>query len=331
MPQPTSRRKKNKISRTEKNNRFQFFLYISPWLIGFSAFTIIPLIISLIFSFTNVKMVDVSTEPLEFIGFNNYVSIFTNDPDFMRSIGNTFMYAGVKVFLVVILSVFFAIVLNRKFFGTKTFRVMIYLPAVIPVVSVALLWKLIFTNGTNNIANYILSYIGIAPVNFFQTSSSSWATIIFISVWSGLGPTMLIVLAAIQGVNQELLEASELDGANAFHRFINIVIPAISKALIFIILTSLISSLQAYTEVKLLTAGSHNTETMSYLIVNNAFKTLGNKTLGYACAQGWLVFLFTFIFGLAYVLLSRDKVKKDVNYQKYQSRRIHYYETSNVS
>ncbi len=330
MKASKSRRKKNQISRTEKNNRLQFFLYISPWLIGFSAFTIVPLVISLIFSFTNVKMVDVSTEPLEFIGFKNYQSIFTSDPDFIKSIGNTFIYAGVKVLLVVVLSTLFAIMLNRKFVGTKIFRVLIYLPAVIPAVSVALLWKLIFTNGTNNIANFLLSYLGIAPVNFFKDSSSSWATIIFIAVWSGLGPTMLIVLAAIQGVNQELLEASELDGANAFHRFFNIVVPAISKALIFIILTSLISSLQAYTEIKLLTAGAHDTNTMSFLIVNNAFKTLGNKTLGYACAQGWLVFLFTFVFGLTYVLLSKERVKKDINYQKYQSRRLRY-ENGNVS
>ena len=118
MKQQTSRRKKNKISRTEKNNRIQFFLYISPWLIGFSAFTIVPLIISLIFSFTNVRMVDVSTEPLEFIGFKNYSFIFTSDPDFTKAIGNTFMYAAVKVFLILFLSVLFAIVLNRKFLGT---------------------------------------------------------------------------------------------------------------------------------------------------------------------------------------------------------------------
>lgn len=324
MEVKVSRRKKHKISRTEKSNRIHFFLYISPWLIGFACFTIVPLVMSFIFSLTNVVMANVSSEPLEFIGFDNYKAIFTGDDDFKKAILNTFMYAGIKVLLIVLLSIVFALMLNRKFFGSRAYRVLIYLPAVIPAVSVALLWKLIFTNGTNNVANFILSYIGIAPVNFFQTSSSSWATIIFIGVWSGLGPTMLIVLAAVQGVNQELLEASELDGANAFHRFINIIIPAISKALIFVILTSLISSLQAYTEVKLLTEGNHDTNTMSLLIVNNAFRTLGNKTLGYACAQGWLVFLFTFTFGVIYVLLSKDKVKKDQKYIRKPSRRLHY-------
>lgn len=329
MKNTVSRRKKNKISRTEKSNRIHFFLYISPWLIGFAAFTIVPLIMSLVYSFTNVIMANVSTEPLEFVGFANYISIFTKDDDFKKAILNTFMYAAIKVSLIIILSVLFAIILNRKFFGTKTFRVLLYLPAVIPAVSVALLWKLIFTNGSNNVANFILSYLGLGPVDFFKTSASSWATIIFIGVWSGLGPTMLIVLAAIQGVNQELIEASELDGANAFHRFFNIVIPAISKALLFVLLTSLISSLQSYTEVKLLTNGTHDTYTMSLLIVDNAFKTLGNKTLGYACAQGWLVFLFTFVFGLIYVILSKDKTKKDDRYKEINSsRRVTQYESA---
>ena len=113
-------------------------------------------------------------------------------------------------------------------------------------------------------------------------------------------------------VDKELLEASELDGANAWHRLVNIIIPAISKALIFVLLTSLISSLQAYAEVKLLTNGGpgDSTMTMSLLIVNNAFKTNGSKTLGYACAQGWIVFLLTFGFAIIYVILSNRNEKQ---------------------
>ena len=249
---------------------------------------------------------------LNFINFKNYIYIFTEDKDFQRAILNTLTYAFVKVGLLVIFALLLALLLNRKVFGRKAFRVLIYLPAVIPVVSVSLLWKLIFTGGENNVANYFLSYLGLAPVNFFGNATSAMGTIIFVGIWSGLGPTMLILLAAIQGVSSDLLEASELDGANAFHRLIYIIIPTISKALVFVVLTSLISSLQAYAEVKLLTEGGpgNATTTMSLLIVANAFKTLGNKTLGYACAQGWVVFLMTFVFGLVYVLLSTKKEKQ---------------------
>lgn len=301
-----------KISHSEKSNRIRFFMYISPWLIGFACFTIVPMVLSMIYSFTDVKMATVNSAKLNFINFKNYIYIFTEDKDFQRAILNTLTYAFVKVVLLVIFALLLALLLNRKVFGRKAFRVLIYLPAVIPVVSVSLLWKLIFTGGENNVANYFLSYLGLAPVNFFGNATSAMGTIIFVGIWSGLGPTMLILLAAIQGVSSDLLEASELDGANAFHRLIYIIIPTISKALVFVVLTSLISSLQAYAEVKLLTEGGpgNATTTMSLLIVANAFKTLGNKTLGYACAQGWVVFLMTFVFGLVYVLLSTKKEKQ---------------------
>ena len=301
-----------KISHSEKSNRIRFFMYISPWLIGFACFTIVPMVLSMIYSFTDVKMATVNSAKLNFINFKNYIYIFTEDKDFQRAILNTLTYAFVKVGLLVIFALLLALLLNRKVFGRKAFRVLIYLPAVIPVVSVSLLWKLIFTGGENNVANYFFSYLGLAPVNFFGNATSAMGTIIFVGIWSGLGPTMLILLAAIQGVSSDLLEASELDGANAFHRLIYIIIPTISKALVFVVLTSLISSLQAYAEVKLLTEGGpgNATTTMSLLIVANAFKTLGNKTLGYACAQGWVVFLMTFVFGLVYVLLSTKKEKQ---------------------
>ena len=304
---------KNKIGRKERENRIKFFAYISPWLIGLTLFTIVPMFLSIIYSLTDVKMTNVNSEPLNFIGLQNFIYIFTEDKDFQQAIVNTFVYAIIKVALIVVLSLLFALALNRKIFGRKTFRIMLYLPAVIPVVSVSLLWKLIFTGGEFNVANYFLSYLGIAPVNFFADGTSAMGTLIFVGVWSGLGPTMLILLAAIQGVNQELIEAAQLDGANSFHRLIHIIIPSISKAMVFVILTSMISALQAYAEVDLLTAGGpgNSTMTMSLLIVQNAFKTLGKKTLGYACAQGWVVFLLTFGIALIYVILSTKKEKED--------------------
>lgn len=301
-------------TRTERKKILRFFIYISPWLIGFTAFTIVPMVLSLIYSFTDAKMATVNSNPLNFIGFQNYVNIFTNDKDFQRAILNTLIYSAIKVTLIVVFAVLLALLLDRKIIGRKTFRVMIYLPAVIPVVSVALLWKMIFTGGEFNVINYFLSYLGLAPVNFFGNAASSMGTVIFVGIWSGLGPTMLIVLAAVQGVPKELMEAAELDGANAFQRLIHIIIPCISKALVFVILTSLISALQTYAEIKLLTDGGpgNSTITMSMLIVSNAFKTLGKKTLGYACAQGWLVFILTLGFSITYVKLSapKDKEKK---------------------
>lgn len=313
----------NKLSKHERKKTARFFAYISPWLIGFTAFTIFPMVLSMIYSLTDVKMATANSQPLNFVGLRNYIRIFTEDENFRQAIWNTLVYSFVKVAFLVVFAVLIALLLDRKIIGRKVFRVMIYLPAVIPVVSVALLWKLIFTGGEFNVVNFFLSYLGLEPVNFFGTGTSAMGTIIFIGIWSGLGPTMLVVLAAIQGVPKDYLEAAELDGANAMRRLVHIILPCISKTLVFVILTSLISALQTYAEVKLLTEGGpgNSTVTISMLIVTNAFKTLGNKTLGYACAQGWLLFAMTLVFGVTYVKLSSNKEGTSAPKRRLQRRR----------
>lgn len=313
----------NKLSKHERKKTARFFAYISPWLIGFTAFTVFPMVLSMIYSLTDVKMATANSQPLNFVGLRNYIRIFTEDENFRQAIWNTLVYSFVKVAFLLVFAVLIALLLDRKIIGRKAFRVMIYLPAVIPVVSVALLWKLIFTGGEFNVVNFFLSYLGLEPVNFFGTGTSAMGTIIFIGIWSGLGPTMLVVLAAIQGVPKDYLEAAELDGANAMRRLVHIILPCISKTLVFVILTSLISALQTYAEVKLLTEGGpgNSTVTISMLIVTNAFKTLGNKTLGYACAQGWLLFAMTLVFGVTYVKLSSNKEGASVPKRRLLRRR----------
>jgi len=304
MPRAVARK------RARRENRL-FFLYISPWIIGFLAFTILPMILSMVFSFTDVSMVNAGEGNLHFIGWENYARIFTQDDDFKVAIGNTFAYAVIKVFLLVFFALLVSLMLNANVPARKLFRVMIYLPAIIPSVSVALLWKLIFTGGEFNIANYFLSYLGFQPVNFFGNGTSAMGTLIFIGIWSGLGPQMLVLLAALQNVPKDLLEASYLDGANAVQRFFHIIIPCIAPALVFAVLTGLIGAFQVYVEPHLLTGGGPgiSTTTTSMLIVANAFKTIGSKRLGYASAQGWIVFTITLVPTAVYFLYSRRKQK----------------------
>lgn len=288
--------------RNDARKTLLFFAYISPWLLGFIAFTIVPLALSLVYAFTNVKMINVN-QGLNFVGFDNFIYIFTKDDDFLQSIFNTFIYAFCKVAILTILALLLAMLLNVKFIGRKLFRVMIYLPAIIPVVSVSLLWQLLFSGGEFNVVNYFLSYLGLQPVNFLGNNVSAMGTIIFVGVWSGLGPTMLVFLAAIQNVNKDLLEAADLDGAGPIRKFSKVIMPAIMPVMFFVVLTGLISALQSYAEVKLLTNGGpgNGTITMSMAIVSNAFKTTGSRTLGYACAQGWIVFLLTLFLTMLYI------------------------------
>lgn len=305
--------KKKRHFNPEKRKTALFFAYISPWLIGLVCFTVIPIVISFILSFTNVTMMNFSTDPWEYVGIDNYVRIFTEDTDFKRALLNTFVYAFVKVFLLTIIALLIALLLNKKIVGRKVFRVLIYLPSIIPVVSVALLWKMIFTGGDYNVISYFLSFLGIAPINFFASDVSSMATIIFIGIWNGLGPTMLILLAGIQGIDTDIIEASELDGVNVWQKFIHIILPNLYPTLFFVVLTGLISSLQAYAEVQLLTNGGPGiaTLTTSLLIVKTAFKSIGSKTLGYASAEGWIVFLLTLVLTLIYMGANNAQQKKD--------------------
>lgn len=297
----------------EKRKTMLFFAYISPWLIGLLCFTVIPIVISFILSFTNVSMMNFSTDPWEFVGIDNYIDILTEDTYFQRAILNTFVYAFVKVFLLTFIALLIALLLNKKIVGRKVYRILIYLPSVIPVVSVAMLWKMIFTGNEQNIISFALSFLGVQPINFFGSEFSSMSTIIFIGIWNGLGPTMLILLAGIQGIDSEIVEASELDGVNVFQKFFHIVLPSLYPTLFFVILTGLISSLQAYAEVKLLTNGGPgiSTLTTSLLIVQNAFNSIGKKTLGYASAQGWIIFVLTLVLTLIYMTANNAKEKKD--------------------
>ena len=152
--------KQRKSFNPEKRKTMLFFAYISPWLIGLTLFTLVPICISFVLSFTNTSMMNFSSDPWEFVGIDNYLRIFREDATFLRALLNTFIYAFVKVFLLVIIALLIALLLNKKIVGRKVFRVLIYLPSIIPVVSVALLWKMIFTGGEYNIVNYVLSFFG---------------------------------------------------------------------------------------------------------------------------------------------------------------------------
>jgi multiple sugar transport system permease protein len=286
-----------------------FYLYVSPWIVGFALFTLVPMVMSLVFAFSDASMVSV-WQGIDFIGFKNFIDIFTRDPDFLVSIRNTFVFAGLRVFFGTLFALLIALLLNGNVFGKKIFRTLIYMPAVIPVVSVALLWRLIFTGDSMNIANYILSLFGLGSVNFFGSAAAAMLTVVFVSVWGGLGPTMLILLATLQGIPQDILDAARIDGAGAFRRFWNIVLPTISATLFFVVLTGLIGGLQAYAEIKLLTDGGPgiSTVTMNMLIVRNAFNSMGRKTLGYASAQGWIVFALVMALTVVFVRISSRKV-----------------------
>ena len=290
-----------KRSRLGKRENVAFFLYILPWIIGFSCFTIVPMVASFYYSFHTVSIIDISTEGYAFVGLNNYRAVL-QDKMFISSIGNTFFYAFTKTFLVLFLSLLLALFINTAF--NKIVRILIYLPAIVPGVASIIVWSQLFSKDFS-LLNYFLSFFGIPAINW-TNYNTAMASVILMGVWAGLGPQMLIILAALQNVPGEIVEAAKMDGAGPFKRFFKITLPYIGPTLFFLSLTGIIGGLQAYAEMQLLFGvGTDRTMTMAWNIVLHAMSYNGSKTMGYACAQAWFLFLIILCFTAIYFVATK--------------------------
>ena len=295
------KRKSTKAARREARN---FYLYITPWLSGFSLFTIIPMVSSMIYSMQTISVLDLGTGGT-FVGLQNYKDIFKDDI-FIASIGNTFFYAFTKTFVSLGLALIFSILLNQKFRGNKISRILVYLPAIIPTVASVMVWSQLFSKDFSLI-NYFLSFFGVAPIDW-TSYQNSMSAVLLMGIWTTIGPNMLICLAALQGVPNELMEAAELDGAGSLRKIFSITIPTISPTLFFISITGIIGGLQAYAEMQLLVGPTDKTLTMAWNVILNAFSLDGTKTMGYACAQAWILFVIIIIFTGIYFKVSNKFV-----------------------
>ncbi|MDY4935196.1 MAG: sugar ABC transporter permease [Candidatus Enteromonas sp.] len=289
----TVERKKKKLKISH------FYLFILPWLVALICFTLIPMIMSLVLSFTNAKASTISTKPLQFIGFKNYIDIFTTDDIFIRSIKNSFIYAFLKVAITLVIAFFVALLLNKKMKLKKLnnfFKVCVYLPAIIPAASNALLWQVLVCQDKSFFMN-IFSSLGFGSIDFRAQPVQAMLVVTLINVIGAVGPWMIVIISSLQNVSQDLIEASELDGASKTRQLFSVIIPSISPQLFFLLTTGLINTIQAYTEITLLFGSNLNTYTMTMRIMDNAFSGAG---MGYACALAWIVFLivsiFTFVF-----------------------------------
>lgn len=296
-------KRKGKLSLAGRET-LHFYLFISPWIIGFTAFTLFPILSSVYFSLYDFTKLDLAmNNAFIFVGFDNYVQILTQNPDFWVAVGNTFFYSFVRVFLGALVSFIFAVLLNRKIPGKKILRTLIYIPAILPIVGSAIVWQGLFDTRFS-FFNYLLGFLHIGPIDWL--GNNAMGSVLLMSIWCGIGPTMIIFLAALQSVPQELLEAAEIDGAGVFTRYVRIVLPMISSTVMYVLVTGFIGTLQAYAEFDLVTGGGPGikTTTMSMLVI----KSLNNISMGFACAMAWIVGLIVMVFTLVFFRISKGKV-----------------------
>jgi len=286
--------RKRRLGAMEREEEVGFYLFISPWLVGFLVFTLGPMIASLVISFMKYDVLS----PPSFIGLENYRIMFTTDPLFWQALKVTFIYTIGAVPLGMIGALAVAILMNQPVRGIYVFRTIYYLPSLITGVPAALLWMWVF-NPTVGILNYLLSLVGIkGPLWLF---SETWVlpSLIIMSLW-GIGGSMIIYLASLQGVPQHLYEAAEIDGAGVISRFWNVTIPMISPVIFFNLVMSIIGSFQVFTSAFVMTQGGPANASLFYVLhlYRNAFSYF---KMGYASALAWILFAIIMFFSLLVV------------------------------
>ncbi|MDW7680340.1 MAG: sugar ABC transporter permease [bacterium] len=283
----------------------QGYLFISPWLIGFLIFAAGPIVFSLIMSFTRWSLL---SSP-QWIGLNNYAEILLDDRLVYKSLWNTAYYVLFSVPLGVGFSLALAMLLNQKLKGMRFFRTIYFLPSVTNLVAISILWMWIF-NPEFGLLNRVLAMIGIEGPLWLQSEVWSKPALILMSLW-GVGGGMIINLAALQGIPQELYEAAEIDGAPSWRRTIHITLPLISPAIFFNLVMNVIGSFQVFTQAFVMTAtaaqgqeGGPNNSTLFFVLYlyKKAFQQF---KMGYASALAWVLFVIILIFTLIQFRLSK--------------------------
>jgi multiple sugar transport system permease protein len=292
--------------------RFAYYLVL-PAMVIVVLLNVAPLIEGVIVSLQNQNMI--RPNPTAFVGLRHYIRALTEDPDFWNAAGNTVYWTIGSVAGAYLLSLGLALLLNLDIYGRGFFRALFLIPWVIPDVVTALLWKW-FYSDQYGIANFALARLGIvdSPILWLSSQTMAMPAVILVQIWK-LYPIMTVVLlAALQGVPKELIEAAKIDGANPFQRFWYVTFNFLRPSSMIIVLLAAIWTFQSFDIVYLLTGGgpAGATETLAIMIYVKAFWA---SQLGYAAAIGVLTMLALLVLGLFQQLIDRmtsREVVKDV-------------------
>jgi multiple sugar transport system permease protein len=292
-------KKRRRLSRNTIRQNVLGYLWISPWLVGFAIFILGPMLASVGFSFTNYRIINES----QWVGLRNYTYAFVEDDLFWPSLATTFYYMLVSVPLGLLGSLLLALLLNQRLRGESLFRTFFFLPSLTPAAAAAILWIWIL-HPEAGLVNYLLSLVGIEGPTWLGSTTWALPSIILITLWTGVGGgRMIIFLAGLQSVPQELYEAAEMDGAASWAKFRNITLPMISPALFFNLILGIIGALQVFTTAYITTRGGPGRATWFFAlhIYTNAFEYFD---MGYASALAIVLFFILLVFTIIQLRLS---------------------------
>jgi multiple sugar transport system permease protein len=257
--------------------------FISPWVLGFLGLTAFPFIASIYLSLTEYAL----SGPPTFIGLENFRFMFFEDRLFGIALKVTLTYAAITIPLGMVQSVMIAILLNQKVRAIPFFRTAFYIPAMISGVGWYLVWT--FLLGKNGAVNWALGLIGVEGPSYLNSTTWALPSLALMSLFR-VGGSMLIILAALQGVPDHLYEAVDIDGGGELAKLRHVTIPQISPAIFYNLVMSMIGVLQSWMAAFIMTEGGPRHATLFYglLLYRNAFEYF---RMGYACALGWIAFV----------------------------------------
>lgn len=274
-----------------RRNFWTAMLFLSPWLIGFVAFTLYPMAASLVYSFSIYH----SKRPLEFVGLDNYITMLTDDM-FWVSLSNTLYMVVIAVPLQLFLSFVCAVLLNLKVRGQSFYRVVYFLPSIVPTVASTILFMWIL-NPQVGIVNTLLDYIGIQGPNWRADPNWAKPALILLGLW-GMGGTIMIYLSGLQDTPVHLLEAAELDGAGWWQRLWHVTVPMVSPITVFNLITGVIGMFQYFAQAYVFRGsgglGAPLNSTMFYSVYLYQVGFLFLK-MGYASAMAWVLFFIILV------------------------------------
>lgn len=276
---------KNNVHALERAQVRAGRLFLAPAMIALLVTIIVPLMLAFVFSFTEY---DLLSAP-EFVGLENYRNLFAAE-GFRRSIANTLYFAGGQVVVGIVVAFLVAMLFNRPMAGSSFMRTSIYLPQAMSFVIVALVWSFLY-DPIHGPINGLLRGLGFDTVHFLTSTDLAMPAIIVLSLWRNLGYFMILLLAGMQAIPEELIEAAHLDGAGVFYRTFHVVIPQMRNTLFFVAITWFMGGLQMFTQSYVMTQGGpvQSTRTVVYHMYESAFLSL---RVGEASAVAVLMFLF---------------------------------------
>jgi len=287
------------LSKMRRQEERLAWLFVTPIVLGILIFQLYPTIFSLYVSFTEWNLLT----PMRWVGWRNFVDLFTNDRNFGPAMYNSFIFTLGTVLPGTALALLFAVLLNRNIRGRGLYRAIYFIPVVAPTVAVAILWSWIY-EPQYGILNWLLGLAGIKGPKWLGSSDWAMFSIIVMSIWQGLGYNIVIFLAGLQSISPDLYEAAAIDGANGMRQFWHITVPLLSPVTFFVIVLSVIGGFQVFAAPFVMTAGgpANATITVVMQLYKEAFQF---QRMGLASAMAYILFII--IIALTALNLSLQK------------------------